>query len=297
MSSDIPFESIELHEPLGPVEVHASQAAVQRYCEDWTDPDPLYLEASPFGAAIVPPAYFAGLTGFQLLSTRYKTRATIGAKTEHHNIAPAFVGARLITRGQVVEKFVRRGLEYVVVESETHDQDARPIRTSRDLILLSLERRSDAAGEAQTARASSRAPASPTADAQGAEIPSTRKRAYQRALDESRFASNSIHNDDYTRQHGYAGALMSAYVLCGYMSEPLVKFFGASWFEGGSLALTFINGGVQQGDTITCGGRLISSSQTSAGERHELTLSMHKNDGTCVVTGHASGVRRATQRR
>jgi acyl dehydratase len=291
MSKDIPFESIELHELLGPVEVHASEKAVQRYCEDWDDRDPLYLSASPYGEPIVPPAYFAGLTGFQLLSTRYAARATIGAKTEHRNLAPAFVGARLITRGSVVEKYVRRGLEYVVVESHTHDQNARPIRTSRDVILLGLERRADTEDDAR-ARASSRPPVSPlTAEAGGQEIPSTRKRAYQRALDESRFASNSIHNDEYTRRHGYAGALMSAYVLCGYMSEPLVKFFGLRWFEDGSLALNFINGGVQQGDAITCRGRVTKTSTTSSGERHELTIWMQKDDGTCVVSGHASGTR------
>lgn len=34
-----------------------------------------------------------------------------------------------------------------------------------------------------------------------------------------------IHNDSYTKAAGYPGALVSAYVLAGYMSELLVNFF------------------------------------------------------------------------
>lgn len=288
MSSDIPFESIELHQPLGPVENDAGRSAVQRYCEDWDDHNPLYLERSVFGGPVVPPAFQAGLTGFRLLSTRYKTRATIGARSEHCSVQPAFVGSRLFTAGSVVDKYVRRGLEYVVVQSETHDENRRLIRRSRDVILLSLERRSDPpdlpapAPELKTAARPSET---------GAPIVTIHKRAYQRALDESRFADNSIHNDEYTRRHGYAGALMSAYVLCGYMSELLVKHFGPNWLRGGSFAIAFINGGVQQGDAITCGGSIERTRQSPQGEEQELAIWMDKADHKRVIIGHASGMK------
>ncbi len=65
----------------------------------------------------------------------------------------------------------------------------------------------------------------------GMEIPPLTKTAYQRALDELSFSSDSIHNDEYTRGQGYAGALMSAYVLCGYMSELMVKCSRASYLS------------------------------------------------------------------
>ena len=86
---------------------------------------------------------------------------------------------------------------------------------------------------------------------------------------------------------------MSAYVLCGYMSEPLVKFFGPSWFLGGTFAITFINGGVQQGDAITCGGSIQRTTRTDAGEQHELAVWIDKAGGKRVATGTASGTRRA----
>jgi len=101
MSKAIPFDAIEVWQELGPIETPASANAVRRYCEDWQDPNPLYLQDSPFGGPVVPPAFMAGLTGFQLLGSRYNARATIGAKTEHENINPWRVCGELLILGEI----------------------------------------------------------------------------------------------------------------------------------------------------------------------------------------------------
>ena len=59
----------------------------------------------------------------------------------------------------------------------------------------------------------------------GSELPPTHHTAYQRSLVEREFLQHSIHRDDYTQSQGYEGALMSSYVLCGYMSEIMVNTF------------------------------------------------------------------------
>src|SRR2546423_7278982 len=105
----------------------------------------------------------------------------------------------------------------------------------------------------------------------GDHLPLLTKTVYQRALDRIHFREDSIHNDDYTRSQGYPGALVSAYVLAGYMSEPLVHLFGALWFTAGSYALTFLSPGVQQGDRVTIGGRVTSRERTDEG-RSRLTV-------------------------
>lgn len=127
----------------------------------------------------------------------------------------------------------------------------------------------------------------------GAEIPPLATVAYQRALEERRFSSDSIHDDAYTRAHGYAGALVSAYVLCGYMSQLLVDFFGADWLRDSHIALTFVDGGVQQGDAVTCRGRVTGRTGCDEGVRLDLEIWMEKGPGTRVVLGTASGVLRA----
>jgi hypothetical protein len=128
-------------------------------------------------------------------------------------------------------------------------------------------------------------------DAQvGREIPPVRKRSYQRSLDENVFLPDSIHNNDYTRSKGYAGALTSSYVLCGYMSEMMVNFFGPGWLKGGRIALRFVDGGVQQGDEIICRGVIVERTEEGDGVRLNLDIWMEKGGGVKVAVGTASGV-------
>jgi hypothetical protein len=299
MSKAIPFASIRVGEMLGPVETRVTAEAMQSYCQDWDDPNPWYTGDSPFGGSIMPPAFMAGLTGFSLLATRFDTRATIGTKTRHRNLGVVRVPGTLATRGRIADKYVRRGLEYVVVESTSHDQHGNPVRQSQDHILLSLER----VAVPDTPRAAGRlfADAIPLAKshnavvigsrrlAVGDPIPPTAKTIYQRSLAERHFSEDSIHRDDYTRQQGYPGALVSAYVLAGYMSEPMVRLFGSDWFTTGEIALTFVGSGVQQGDAVTCHGRVAGIGH--ADDRPVLTLDvwMEKQHGSKPVIGTAHG--------
>ena len=124
----------------------------------------------------------------------------------------------------------------------------------------------------------------------GDAIPGTRKTIYQRALAESQFSKDSIHNDDYTRTKGYPGALVSAYVLAGYMSELMVNLFGWSWFSTGRIGLTFIGKGVQQGDPVTCGGRVKALEDGPDGRRVVVEIWMDKEDGGRPVIGEASAI-------
>lgn len=141
MSKAIPFESLVVGAELGPVEHDVSGPTVADYSRDWEDPNPIYVDGSPdFDEPIAPPAFMAGLTGFRLLGTKYDTSATIGAQTEHENLGPLKVGQKMTTVGRIADKYIKRGLEYVVIESTSYDGAGKAFRRSRDHLLLSLER-------------------------------------------------------------------------------------------------------------------------------------------------------------
>ena len=123
----------------------------------------------------------------------------------------------------------------------------------------------------------------------GYQLPGLEKIVFQRALAERQFSADSIHNDDYTRSRGYPGALISAYVLAGYMSEPMVSFFGSSWFTSGELALRFIGKGVQQGDHVTCGAS-VTEVRAGSPPRVVFDVWMEKADGARPVLGTASAL-------
>ncbi len=126
----------------------------------------------------------------------------------------------------------------------------------------------------------------------GDQLETCEKVVYQRALAEREFSAESIHNDDYTRRQGYPGALVSAYVLCGYMTEPLVRFFGSSWFTSGEISLRFIGTGVQQHDSVRCGGsvREIVPDSDHLHRRVLLDIWIEKANGLRPVVGTASAI-------
>jgi hypothetical protein len=140
LSKLIPFESIHVGEELEPFDVLVSEEAVRQYCEDWADSNPWYSGPSPFGGAVAPPAYLAGLACFRLLGSKFNARATIGAQTAYRALAPMPVGQRMITRGTISDKYIKRGLEYVVITTTSYAEDGTVVREGTDHILLSIER-------------------------------------------------------------------------------------------------------------------------------------------------------------
>jgi len=143
MSKHIPWDTVIVGDTLGPIEYVVDKEAVEQYCDDWKDPNPIYLEDSPFGGPVVPPAFRAGLDSFRLLATKFDSHATVGVKTEHQYINPAKIGKRLITTGKIADKYIKRGIEYVVIEYSMVDEDGVEIRRSVDHIALSVERVTD----------------------------------------------------------------------------------------------------------------------------------------------------------
>jgi acyl dehydratase len=124
----------------------------------------------------------------------------------------------------------------------------------------------------------------------GSEIPSYTKVAYQRALMEYEFATDSSHHPEYAKSKGYAGALVSGIVLCAYMSEMLLGFFGPEWMRGGKFSASFISPGVQLGDKVTCHGKVLESTKMETGTVIKLDIWMEKNEGVKVMVGEASGI-------
>ena len=141
MSKDIPFDELGIGDTFGPVDILADAQTVKRYCDEMKDRNPIYLKASPFGEPVVPPMFSAALLAQRVIGTRYDAHATVPTKLIQKNINPAKVGKRLILTGKLIDKYIKRGLEYAVIESSIVDEDGTEIRWVTDHLLLSLERR------------------------------------------------------------------------------------------------------------------------------------------------------------
>jgi hypothetical protein len=297
---EIPFNDIQIGETYGPVELLMDEKLVKQYCEDHNDFNPIYLIDSPFGGPVVPISYKASLQCQWAMGTKYDLHATIPTRSEQEYLNPARVGSTLKTTARLKAKYLKRGLEYIVLESQTVDQNGLRVRQGLEHLLLGLKKHHGQATEGYDALREylfqkKTAPAGKVITVKGnlglgSEIPPLIKIAWQRALHEKTFLSDSIHDDQYTRSQGYAGPLVSGYILNEYMSQMLLDFFGPYWLRGGVISQDFINGGVQEGDRLVGHGRIIGMSEEDSGIRLNLDIWMEKGPGTKILIGQASGL-------
>ena len=302
MQSEIDFDATRIGETFGPIELLPDEKTVREFCDERGDHNPIYLDSSPFGGPVVPPAFRASLQGQRTLATKYDMHATVPTKSRHDYLNPARVGKRLITTGKLTGKYLKRGLEYIIIDSFTVDEDGVEIRRSREHILLGLKNRhgnitkgsEESVGSYQfdeIAEPGERSKVGhPDDSLVGGEIPPLTKEAYQSSLHTQDFLEDSIHDDDYAKSRGYAGPLVSAYVLNEYLSEMLVNFFGPGWLQGGSISLVFVKPGVQEGNIITCRGIIAKVVKRDADIRLNLDIWIETGAGVKVVMGSASGV-------
>ena len=59
-------------------------------------------------------------------------RASIWAKSEHEFIKPMRIGSKIFIRGKIVDKYIKRGRNYVVTELETVDEAGDVLMKSRE---------------------------------------------------------------------------------------------------------------------------------------------------------------------
>jgi len=141
MSKDIPFDELKIGDKYGPVEFDTSAKAIGQYCDEMRDHNPIYLKDSPFGGPVVPPLLSATLLGLRMVGTQYDSHATVPTQLIQKNVCSAKVGEKLTLSGTLIDKYIKRGLEYAVIESVLTDEKGKVVRHVTDHFLLSLERR------------------------------------------------------------------------------------------------------------------------------------------------------------
>jgi hypothetical protein len=246
--------------------------------------DPIHTKESPWGGPIYPAMYMGTLLGLRMIGSQYDSHATVPARLSQKNIKPAMLNKKLFLSGVLVDKYIKKGLEYAAIETLMTDEDGLEIRRTTDDFLLSLEKRLDI----QEVKGST----SPTKLGElnpNNEIPPFTRIAYQRALDEFPFLADSSHKDDYARTKGYPAALLSGYVLCGYLSKYFEDFFGPAWFTGGEIELAFVKA-VHQKQSITIRASISEKQEMNEGARLVLAFCIQQSDGLLNVKGKASGI-------
>ena len=96
-----------------------------------------YLEKDESGREIAP-ACVTDNDYVDLWISDFTTKEAVHAKAEHRYLNPPTVGKRLEVTGRILDKYNRRGRDFLVLESETTDEDGVKLVESKNVLLIDL---------------------------------------------------------------------------------------------------------------------------------------------------------------
>lgn len=137
---ELALGAVELGQDLGSVEHQFTPEDVARYAESLQDPSGWYRARRADGAVRVHPMMLA-TDVFRLLRGHFMTPWMIWAEEQHSYLGPIWTGQRLRTVGKVVGKGVKRGREYVEVETTTLGEEGNELARRRTLFFITVQRR------------------------------------------------------------------------------------------------------------------------------------------------------------
>ena len=112
------------------------------YAEGIEDLSPWYLEHSPFGGPVANPVLIVAQHA-RLFKTKYATEGNVHTRHETQFLNPARIGKKIKIYGKLVDKYIRRGREYLVLECRSVDEDGVEICRDRRTIAIRYTKRAE----------------------------------------------------------------------------------------------------------------------------------------------------------
>ncbi|MGE0538642.1 MAG: hypothetical protein AB7R89_00480 [Dehalococcoidia bacterium] len=126
--------------PLPPVLMPADAETIGRYLDDIDEHDPLFRDASPYGAPLVHPGWWPSVAN-RVLSANFRLGPWIHTRSEIRHLAPALPGGVYHAWGQIVEAFEKRGHEYVSADVLITDGSDEPVVRMRHTAIVVVAQR------------------------------------------------------------------------------------------------------------------------------------------------------------
>jgi acyl dehydratase len=255
------WEVMEVGEEFGPIRVAVDDRLLRDFAYSVDDFDPLFLWGDDEGPRVGHPTLLCR-EARDVISTHYDIASGGAGMHAKHALevhACPRVGEAVTVTGRHVEKFLKRGKQYVVLESEVRAAGGALVLRQRSTHIRALE-----PGVAKVS-APAPAPPAPTGIATnaaavrpGMALPTIRRRFTQEML--TVFAGcgwANIHNDPgIARAAGLRGTVASGLQTMAAASSVLHGVFGHCWREGGRLdvaftAPCFVDDTIEAGATVT----------------------------------------------
>ncbi len=276
---------------LGRHEYVADAEMVARYMAGTGDRNPWYTGPSPLGGPLAP--------GLLLHSEQYAFRlrdwylpnlyGNLHIRQEWELFRAVPLGTRLWTHGMIVDRYVRKNRDVVVLEFSVFDGDDVMVWRGRCHQSFLLE---GAGGEVATG---SGRPA-------GSAAPEAGERPVLETLEPVRRVADlelcmafsgpkrNYHNDrEEARKLGFPEVVVQGTLSTVFISEMLTNRFGLGWLAGGRMSLNLVSV-LWGGEAVTARGVIREITREGLRRRAHLDVWTEKDDGTRTIVGTASAL-------
>jgi acyl dehydratase len=145
---------LEVGDVFQPIRYELTSFMCAEYAHGVEDPAEYYYAATPeFGRQIRPPTMIHSDKMRLLEANCTAERRMSGIRTDDARIhyeydavqhSPAYVGEELVVSGRIIDKYVRRGREFLQYELRVETADGRLVTTYRDRTLLRYRKADEA---------------------------------------------------------------------------------------------------------------------------------------------------------
>jgi len=269
-------------------------ALARFYADALDDPSPLYERIAP--------SLLFHSECYKVLGEWYLKNlfGNLHARQDWELFQPIPLAGAVRTRSTIVERYSKRGRDYVVNETDVVDaSDGRLLvrgRTHQSFLPARSEGAAPAEGQAgfvvdeRTAK-QKKAPPAPFPTATGAELVPVKKIVDARRCWMFSGPGRNYHTDaGEARKLGFPNIVVQGMMTTCFVHQVMQDAFGMGWVEGGKASLKLTNV-LWVDESVTARGRVREELNEGTRTRVHCDVWVEKDDGTRVLVGEASALR------
>jgi len=253
-------------------------------------------DSSPLYGEIAPPLLYHSEC-YKFIGEWYLKNlfGNLHAQQDWELFAPIPVNARVRTRSTIVDRYGKRGRDYVVNETDVVDErDGRLLvrgRTHQSFLPPKPEDESASGFVVDENTASAKPKRAPFPAATGPDLEFIVKTVDDRRCWMFSGPGRNYHTDrDEAKKLGFPNIVVQGMMSTCFVSQVMQNAFGMGWVAGGRMSLKLTNV-LWVDEQVTAYGRVSEETVEGTDERVHCEVWIEKLDGTRVALGTASALR------
>jgi len=216
------------------------------------------------------------------------------AQQDWELFAPIRVGSQVRSRTTIIDRFSKRGRDYVVNETDLCDaEDGRLLVRGRTFqsFLPPKGQEGDAGYVVDASTAKKKQERAPFPTATGADLTPVKKTVDERRCWMFSGPGKNYHTDrEQAEKLGFPNIVVQGMMSTCFVAQVMQDAFGMGWVAGGKASIKLTNV-LWVDETVTAYGKIRDEVREGTRTRVHCDVWVDKDDGTRIALGQASAVR------